>query len=530
LDNLTNDRKYQTLENAKVFNAFLYFLNTYVFIEDKGNNRAIKLKLWPEQEKIIPALCGLALLILLKTRQIGLTWLSAALVLWLAITKPLHLTVIISASEDHAIEFLNRVYFILDRLPGWMVPPIKSRTKQVLEFQHNKSLISTIKSMPTIEMGAESKTPNLLIIDEAHTIRNVSTIYNSSYPGIEQAKGRVIVIANSVKGGDGWGWVRDIYTASMTGLNSFKRIFLPWTAHPERPANFRELMEVAGMTQEDIKEHYPESEAEALTAATGSFFGSDIVRHSAFQPGIKGNLYRNMKKELEFTEDKQGIIEVWRWPYYLLDTYNNNKWERRYAIGTDISEGLGGDYSVAYVYDRSLDQIVARMRSNRIDADQWAINLQRLSLYYDKALIAAERNGAGITTIKKLQTLKANQYVRITTGKIGKIITKEYGWLATGGANGTKWELCGDLRTWFKKAKGSIYCPILINEASTFIKFENGTLGAESGKNDDCVIAAGLMIQGSLFLGDVAKEVKPAKQGWRERLKQEDKEAAVWAA
>jgi hypothetical protein len=508
---------------------FIVFCDKWVFIEDKANHTALKLTLWPAQREIIGQLSSEQLLVLLKTRQVGLTWLSAALVLWLGIKNLLHLTVIISASEDHAIEFLNRVYFILDRLPAWMVPTISSRTKQQLDFKSN-NLISSIKSMPTIEMGAESKTPNLLIIDEAHTIRNVASIYNASYPGIEQAKGRVIIIANSVKGGAGWGFVRDIYTASMARVNSFKRIFLPWMAHPERPANFRQLMIVAGMNEEDIKEHYPETEAEALSAATGSFFGQDIVRHSSFQPGIKGNLIRNKERELEFVDDDHGIIEVWRYPYYLLDTWNKNKWERRYAIGSDISEGLGGDYSVAYVYDRHLDEIVCRMKSNRVDADTWAIKLQRLSLWYDKACITVERNGAGITTIKKLQDLNANQYVRITGGKVGKSITKEYGWLATGGANGTKWELCGDLRTWFRVTKGTIYCPILIDEASTFIKFENGTLGAEIGKHDDCVISAGLMIQGSMFMGDVAKEIKKQQIGWRERLKNESKEKTAWAA
>lgn len=523
--------KEQVNECAKVAHAFMFFLDEYVFIEDKEKNCAIKLELWPSQREIINKLTDEQLLMLLKTRQVGLTWLSAALVLWLAITRPLHLTIIISASEDHAIEFLNRVYFILDRLPAWLVPPIKARTKQLLEFQHNKGLISSVKSMPTIEMGAESKTPNLLIIDEAHTIRNVGSIYNASYPGIEQAKGRVIIIANSVKGGAGWGFVRDLYTSSMKGINKFKRIFLPWMAHPGRPKDFREQMKIAGMNEEDIIEHYPETEAEALAAATGSFFGKDIVRHSKFADGVRGDLLRNkITKELDFIEDKYGVMEVWRYPYYLLDSWNKNKWERRYVIGSDPSEGLGGDYSVAYVYDRKLDEIVCRMRSNRIDADTWAVKLKRLSIWYDNALIAVERNGAGITTVKKLMDLKANQYVKVTGGKVGKAITKEYGWTATGGANGSKYELCGDLRTWFRKAKGIIYCAVLIDEASTYIKFENGTLGAEEGKHDDCVIAAGLTIQADKFVGDIAREIKPKRQGWRERAAENAKENTAWAA
>ncbi|MDD5006429.1 MAG: hypothetical protein PHS33_08045 [Candidatus Omnitrophica bacterium] len=526
--NTDEDLTYQIDECKSVIESFVYFLDKYVYIEDKELNRAIKLELWPAQREIIPQLTTEQLLILLKTRQVGLTWLTAALIVWLGITKPLHLSIIISASEDHAIEFINRVYFILDRLPSFLVPPVKTRTKQVCEFLHQDNLISTIKSMPTIEMGAESKTPNVLVIDEAHTIRSVQQIFNSSYPGIEQAKGRVIIIANSVKSGAGWSFVRDLYTASMKGINRFKRIFLAWTAHPLRPKNFRAMMEDAGMTKEDVIEHYPETEEEAIAAASGSFFGSDIVRHNDFKSGVKGDLIRNKEKEIDLLDNKQGIVELWHWPYYLVEGWNRNKWERRYAIGSDVGEGLGEDYSVAYVYDRKFDRIVCRMRSNRIDAYTWGTLLYRLSLWYDKALIAVERNGSGITTIKRLEALKANQYVRINAGKIGKAITKEYGWLATGGANGTKYELCGDLRTWFKKTKSTIYCPILIDEASTFIRFENGTLGAEIGKHDDCVIAGGLTIQADKYLGEPAKEIIPKGTGWRDRLKDEAK-GSVWA-
>jgi hypothetical protein len=529
LNNTAENLDWQYDESIAVCDSFEYFCDNYVWIEDKERKAPLKLKLWPAQREVIGKLINDQLLMLLKTRQVGLTWLDAAAELWLAITNPLWLSIIISASEDHAVEFLDRVKFILDRLPSFLIPPIKSKTQQVIEFNH-KGTTSTIKSMPTIKMGAESKTPNRMVIDEAHTIREIRQIFNSSYPGIEQAKGQVIIIANSIKMAAGWGFVRELYTNSMKGLNKFARIFLPWTAHPERPANFRALMIDKGMTPEDVAENYPETEEEAIAAASGSFFGSDLARHNESKRGVRGDLIHITKTELDFEENARGTLEVWRWPYYLLEDWNNNKWERRYAIGADVAEGLGGDYSVAYVYDRYLDEIGARYRSNRMDADKFGQYLQMLSKYYDKALIAVERNGAGITTIKRLQALSANQYVRLTPGKIGKAVTKEYGWLATGGVNGSKWELCGDLRTWFAKTKGSIYCPILIDEASVFIKYENGTLGAEEGKHDDCVIAAGLMLQASVFVGDKAKEIKPKYYGWRERLAADRAKGSVWAS
>jgi hypothetical protein len=478
---------------------FEYFLDNYVFIEDKERKCELRLELWPEQRKIIPTLVQAELLELLKTRQVGLTWMCAALVLWLCLKHDLHLTIIISSTEDHAIEFMDRVYFILDRLPTWMILGKTRRTKQTFELERGK-LVSVIKSMPTIEIGAESKTPNLLILDEAHTIRSVGMIFSSSLPGIEQAKGRVIVIANSVKTGPGWPWVRDNYMKSMRGDGRFERIFLPWMAHPDRPPDFRARMMSSGMSESEVIEHYPQDEQEALQSASGSFFGKSLSRHNSFVSGEEGFLLRGESGELTWMSENRGMVEVWEHP--------DVSYKGRYAIGSDIGEGLGGDYSVAYALDRVDGKVVARMRSNVVDADTWGYNLRDLSNYYGGATVCCERNGSGITTIKRLEELYVPQYVRILAGKTGGTIQKVYGW---GQTTASKFELCGDLKTWFLNTEEDIPCGVLIDEASTFI-LEGSKLGAESGKHDDTVIAMALAIQADKFMGSASEIVRPVKE------------------
>lgn len=251
-------------ECLKVIKSFQYFLDKYVYIEDKEAHTAIKLKLWPEQAKIISSITESNLLIILKARQLGLTWLIAAYGLWLILTKPLFLAIIISTTEELSIEFLERIYFIIDRLPLWLKPPTKSRTKQVFELQHGNGLVSTIKSLPSTEMGAQSKTPNLLILDESCRNRIAKSIYNASYPGIEAAKGQVLIISNAIKEGAGWLFTRDLYIESMRGMNKFKRIFLPWNAHPLRDKDFKMNMIKAGMTERDVNENYPDTEDIAI--------------------------------------------------------------------------------------------------------------------------------------------------------------------------------------------------------------------------------------------------------------------------
>jgi hypothetical protein len=262
---LTNDQALQVGEALKVINSFEYFCNRYVFIEDKANKRAMQLKLWPAQAEILPTITDSKLLIILKAQQLGLTWLTAAYVLWSAITNPMHLVIVISVTEDLSVEFLDRIYFILDRLPKFLQPKIKTRSKQVLEFLSPDGLISTIKSLPTTEMGGQSKTPNLLVMDETCKNRMASAIFNASYAGIEQAKGQIILISNSIKEGPGWAWTKDTYVSSMRGKNRFKRIFLSWRAHPERPENFKLLALAGGMSERECNERFPDTEEDAIS-------------------------------------------------------------------------------------------------------------------------------------------------------------------------------------------------------------------------------------------------------------------------
>ena len=514
-------------ECVKVWNSFVYFLNTYTWIEDKEAKRPIKLELWPAQAKIIPDIVDQLLLILLKTRQVGLTWLSAAYALWQAMRSPIYLGVVISASEDHAIEFLGRLTFILDRLPEWLVPPIARRTKMEIEFQHVGKTTAAIKSMPTIMMGAESKTPNLLIIDEAHTIREVKSIFNSSYPGIEQAKGQVIIIANSVKSGPGWPFVRDMYLDSISGANKFRRIFLPWNSHPGRPTDFRERMVDSGMAQEDVIWHFPATEDEAISSINSSYFGDALARHTMAKRGVTGNFVRDPRtKEVTFNQEKNGLVELWRFPYAKVKNFDGYTWTHRYCMGSDVSEGLGLSYSVGYVMDRVLDENICKVKSNRIDAHKWAEILSMASDYYERALITVERTGAGQTTVKRLEELKANQSVKITPGRVGGGLTKEIGWHES---RESKHELCGDLRRWLKEMRGTVWDAELIGQCQTWIQDEIGRLGPEEGKLGDCVMAAGCTIQAHQFLPQPEKIV-PEPEGWLKRWKEEKSRGGAWAS
>ncbi len=534
--NLAIDRVQWELDECyKVQESFEYFLDEYVYIEDKLTQQPIKLKLWPSQADKIQELQDNRLVTVLKAHQLGYTWIFvAAYCLWRAITQAMHHIVINSFNEDVGIEILVRMDFILDRLPSFLVPPVGKSNTQLKEFIHiderGVKTSSVIQVIPATEKGGQSKTPTIFIIDESAQNRYVRKAYVASKPGIDSAQGQIIIISNSIKDAPGWGFTRDIYVGSMRGENSFHRIFLPWQANPNRPKNFRAIQLQEGMTEEDFSQRYPETEQEAISALTGSYFGKTLARHNQTAPGLIGKLQKNRDEEIEFAQAQKGIMEVWRFPYHLVSGWDEVPWTKRYCIGSDVSEGLGQTYSVAYVYDRLLQELVARIRSNRTDAHTWANLLWQLSQYYcfgrpagewyeqENALLCVETTGAGQTTVKRLEDLGANLYMQQTAPKAGSELTKRFGWHES---NQAKHDLSEDLRNWFRHTKGRVYDQTLLDECGTWILHEGGRIGPEDEtKLGDCVIGAGLAIQADYFMEGKPKQIDPPLAGWQARLKE----------
>jgi len=490
-----------------VLESFEYFVENYVWIENKETSQAILFKLWPSQKEIMPKIISEDWLIAIKARQLGFTWLIAAYCLWKSITNPLQQILVISYNQDVAQEFLHRIKFILSRIPTWMLVPVVKDTAETLEFAHldekGNEVNSIIQSLPSTPKGGQSKTPTLLVVDESAWNSYFREIYTATEPGIDAAGGRILVISNAIKRASGWSFTKELYVNSMAGNNKFKRIFVPWYGHPNRSTipkwdehEKKEIPEFIWQQkyeknkhEEDIVEHYPATEEEIISAIGGSFFGKSLAGHTIFPSGEVGDISGE-----EFIFDRRGISEIWKEPV--------PGWLNRYCIGADVCEGVGSSYSVAYVYDRLVHEFVFRVRSNRISAHVFAGILYDLANFYrnhDKqALICVERTGAGQTTVAILQQRRANQYVAVREGKFGVPSTKEFGWHESQQA---KHDLSEDLRQWFIQSNSRVYCPILISEASTWIMLEGSRrLEPEAGKYGDTVIAAGLTIQASLSM------------------------------
>jgi len=538
---MTNDERIAEL--GKCGQDFGFWISAYCKIEDKTSGGEVPFKLWPSQAAILSLFLSAVYLFILKARQLGLTWIAAAYCLWLGIFRTNQLIIIISEKEGKAIAFLDRVKFMFDRLPTWMRPHVYRRTNTELGFGYEekdekgnivvKGHNSQIQSFTTTPSGAQSLTVNLLVIDEASLVENIRKIWRSSKPGVDSAKGRIIVISNPIKDGAGWPWFRIQFIKAYRGTaGRIKHLFLPWNAHPARGEDFIDVQKSEGYDDDDIAMHYPSTVEEAIEALTGSFFGKTLARHKEFPEAERGYLEYDTGEKVVFARARHGMLHVWDMP-------NGEGWRNRHCIFSDVSEGLDQTDSVAYVFDRVKERFIAKLCSNKVDADTWAHELIKLARWCGDSIhpmLCPERQGAGQTTIK---TLRKEHYPRIfkerKEGRSRKQITTNYGWSET---PENKKLIARALRLYFRDTDQVVPDGTLIDQCSTFIVRPNGTVGGETETTlDDHVIGAG----GCLMLHDYLPDPKNLKKkskryielgkdkkGWRERLGFEERERNPW--
>jgi hypothetical protein len=163
--------------------------------------------------------------IVLKSRQLGLSTITAAYAVWFAIFKKDKNILVIATKLSTAMNFIKKVKIMLDGLPKWLLLTKFEPTKQAIRFDNG----SQINAIPTSPDAGRSEALSLLIVDEAAFIRDFEDIWTGLYPTLSTG-GKAIII--STPNGVGGQYYR-LWMDGETKQNEFNTIKLPWWAHPE---------------------------------------------------------------------------------------------------------------------------------------------------------------------------------------------------------------------------------------------------------------------------------------------------------
>ena len=124
------------------------FLRTYVQIYDATDKTWIPFDLWPEQARAVQTIHEHPLNILLKSRQLGLTWLVLGYALWLGLFHGAAAITLFSRRDTEAVYLLSteRLRGMYARLPEFLqvATPIKSN-----DHEWELSNGSIVRAFPT---------------------------------------------------------------------------------------------------------------------------------------------------------------------------------------------------------------------------------------------------------------------------------------------------------------------------------------------------------------------------------------------
>ena len=166
--------------------SFLHFVDNYcqVLSETAGPSAAwMPFKLWPAQCDVAREFQERRLVVVLKARQLGLTWLALAFALWHVLLHPVATVLLFSRRDDEAVDLLARLKDMHHRLPPWLA----SRRIDT-DNDHEWSLPSGSRVLAFPTSAGDSYTATLAVVDEADLVPDLDRLLRlSSRPSTPRA-------------------------------------------------------------------------------------------------------------------------------------------------------------------------------------------------------------------------------------------------------------------------------------------------------------------------------------------------------
>jgi len=450
-----NTKQGQIKEIIKCGKDPTYFFNQYVKIQHPTRG-SIPFKTYPFQDDCVQDFRDNRFNIVLKSRQLGLSTITAAYAMWMVLFHKDKNVLVIATKLAVAQNFIRKCKFLLSSCPKWLIlPQIVKNNSQALEFNNG----SVIKAIPTSEDAGRSEALSLLIVDEAAFVRNFDTLWTGLYPTLSTGGEAIILSTPNGVGGQYY----DLYTLADKGENIFNPIKLPWDVHPERDDDWFE-QETKNMSQKQIAQ-----ELLCDFAASGETF-------------LRVEDIEYIREWIRTPVDRWGPdMGVWVWDYPLT--------EKKYVISADVSRGDANDYSTFHVIDTEASAIVAEYQG-KLPPDRFAQLLAEAGRRYNEALLCPENNSYGYAVIMKLNELDyRNLYFQNEKDRYnylyGERSIAKIGFQTN---SKTRAQILTKLEEVLRTKQVKIRSSRLYEELKTFV-WKNGKAQAMRGQNDDLIMA-----------------------------------------
>ena len=454
----------------------VHFMKKYCFIQHPQRGR-IQFSLYPFQEKVLSLFQDNPYSIILKSRQLGISTLTAGFSLWMMIFNKDKNILCIATKQDTAKNMVTKVKFMYENLPSWLKVDSDENNKLTLRLKNG----SQIKATSAASDAGRSEAVSLLLIDEAAFIENIGEIWASAQQTLATGGG---CIALSTPYGTG-NWFHQTWVRAEEKANDFLPIRLPWFVHPERDQAWRDRQdELLG----DPRMAAQECDCDFSTSGDVVFYPEYIEYYE--KTYIKDPLER-----------RGADRNLWVW--------EPCDYSRTYMVVADVARGDGKDYSAFHIIDVENNVQVAEYRG-QLGTKEYGHLLVGIATEYNEALLVIENNSIGWSTI---QTVIDRGYQNLYySPKSGEVRADSYfeqymdtSKMVAGFTMSSRVRpmVISKFQEYLSDKGVTFQSKRLMEEMKTFI-WRNGRPEAQQGYNDDLVMSFGT----AMYMRDTAFKFK----------------------
>lgn len=331
--------------------SFEYFANRYIYIELPGKD--VLLSPYAKQTELIDTIEEEKYVLVLKSRQIGISTIIQAYATWLTVFYNNVVIGIISKDGAEATDFARVIRGMVEKLPDWMKPVggllgrgFAKRTERSFILTNGSKTYASPVNPNAPDKTLRGKAITFLVIDEAAFVNHIDSAWTSMVPALStnqmQARKRgipygtiVLSTPNKTVGMGQWYFKR--YMKAISHDDIFKPFVIHWKMIPELADDPSWYATQCALFDYNKKKIAQELELKFLPTE-GSFFEADTVE----------KIQASCDKPLEKLRIFNG--QIWKFANQIPNKF--------YIIGVDTAPEHGTDKSAITIWDyETLEQV-----------------------------------------------------------------------------------------------------------------------------------------------------------------------------
>ncbi len=457
----------------------IYFMKKYCVIQHPQRGK-IPFHLYPFQEKCLSQFTKHDYNIILKSRQLGISTLTAGYSLWMMLFKRDKNVLVIATKQDVAKNLVTKVRIMHDGLPSWLKGQTIEDNKLSLRLANG----SQIKAISSGGDAGRSEALSLLVLDEAAFIDRIDDIWASSQQTLATGGGAIVL---STPNGVG-NFFHKQWVKADAGENRFNTIRLHWSLHPEREQEWRDQQdELLGpkMAAQECDCDFLASGNSVVDFATLEYYKATYMKDPVEMRGAESNFW------------------VWEPCDY----------SRDYMVVADVARGDSSDYSAFHVFDIETVTQVAEFKG-QLPTKEFGNMLVNVATEYNDALLVIENANVGWAAIQPAidreyknlyYTYKQDGYTDPDVHLRKTYDLKDKSQMVAGFTTSARTRplLISKLDIYFREKECIVRSKRLLDELFVFI-WNGQRAEAQNGYNDDLVMAFCI----GLFVRDTALKLR----------------------